>query len=150
MTERPAMPPARQPRVPGMTPAGPESAPPRPAPSSAQETNGRRPPGEARNPRRRSNSAASTNGKAQPAPPPEPARWPARDYSSTRLVNMRLPVDLHERHKDLLREVERRFPRLRNPSLTEYVIGLLEESEPTPDGMAAVIRRKRVDQSARS
>jgi hypothetical protein len=63
---------------------------------------------------------------------------------------MRLPVDLHERHKDLLREVERRFPRLRNPSLTEYVIGLLEESEPTPDGMAAVIRRKRVDESARS
>ena len=150
MTERPAMPPARRPRVPGMTPAGPEGALPPPATSSVQKTNGRRPPGEGRSRRRRSNSAASTNGKAQPAPPPEPARWPARDYSSTRLVNMRLPVDLHERHKDLLREVERRFPRLRNPSLTEYVIGLLEESEPTPDGMAAVIRRKRVDESARS
>jgi hypothetical protein len=82
--------------------------------------------------------------------PSAPRRWPAADYGSTRLVNMRLPVDLHERHKDLLREVERCFPTLRNPSLTDYVIGLLEEAEPTAEQMAAVIRRKRIDQSVRS
>ena len=75
------------------------------------------------------------------ARPPE--RRPAADYASTRLVNFRIPVDLHERFRGLVREVEVGHPRLRWPSLTELVIALLEEGPQTADEVAELIRRKR-------
>jgi hypothetical protein len=72
-----------------------------------------------------------------------PDRRPAADYASTRLVNFRIPVDLHERFRGLVREAEVRHPRLRRPSLTELVIALLEEGPQTADEVAELIRRKR-------
>ena len=79
------------------------------------------------------------------APLGEPAieRRPAADYASTRLVNFRIPVDLHERFRGLVREAEVNHPRLRRPSLTELVIALLEEGPQTADEVAELIRRKR-------
>ena len=71
------------------------------------------------------------------------SRRPSRDYASTRLVNFRIPVDLHDRYKRLVRDVEQTHLRLRHPSLTEVLIGLLEEGPDTADEIAAVIRRKR-------
>ena len=70
-------------------------------------------------------------------------RWPAADYAATRLANFRIPVDLHDRYRRLVREAELRHPRLRRPSLTEVVIALLEEGPSTPDEVAELIRRKR-------
>ena len=67
----------------------------------------------------------------------------AQDYAATRLVNFRIPVDLHDRFKRILRDVEDKHPRLRKPNLTELLIGLLEEGPQTADGVAGVIRRKR-------
>ena len=75
--------------------------------------------------------------------PRPPERRPAADYASTRLVNFRIPVDLHERFRGLVREVEVGHPRLRRPSLTELVIALLEEGPQTADEVAELIRRKR-------
>ena len=72
-----------------------------------------------------------------------PERRPAADYASTRLVNFRIPVDLHDRFRGLVREAEVRHPRLRRPSLTELVIALLEEGPQTADEVAELIRRKR-------
>ncbi len=66
------------------------------------------------------------------------------DYSATRLVNFRLPVDLHDRFRALVREAEERHPRLRKASLTEVVIALLEEAPQTADDVAELIRRKRL------
>jgi hypothetical protein len=71
------------------------------------------------------------------------SRRPAADYATTRLVNFRLPVDLHDRFKDLVRDAEREYPRLRHPSLTELLIALLEEGPETVDEVADLIRRKR-------
>jgi hypothetical protein len=51
-------------------------------------------------------------------------RWRAEDYSATRLANFRLPVDLHDRYRRLVADVERDHPRLRHPSLTEVIIAL--------------------------
>jgi hypothetical protein len=65
------------------------------------------------------------------------------DYSTTRLVNFRLPVDLHDRYRQLVRDAEQQFPRLRHPSLTELVIALLEEGPATTAEVAELIRRKR-------
>jgi len=90
--------------------------------------------------RRRLGGASSTSS-AVPA-----RRRPSRDYASTRLVNFRIPVDLHDRYKRLVREVEERHLRLRHPSLTEMLIGLLEEGPDTADELAAVIRRKRASE----
>ena len=73
-------------------------------------------------------------------------RRPSTDYASTRLVNFRIPVDLHDRYKRLVREVEQTHQCLRHPSLTEVLIGLLEEGPDTPDEIAAVIRRKRASE----
>jgi hypothetical protein len=139
--------------MPGMTPARR-----RPAAPSEAEVSQKSPPAPTRRsdktkppPPSNENGPSTSNASARAKQRVEVLRrWPAEDYGSTRLVNMRVPVDLHERYKALLREVERRFPTLRHPSLTEYVIALLEESEPTPEGVAAVIRRKRVDQSTRA
>jgi hypothetical protein len=72
-----------------------------------------------------------------------PARRPSADYGATRLVNFRLPVDLHDRYRRLVADVERAHPRLRRPSLTEVLIGLLEEGPETVEEVADVIRRKR-------
>jgi hypothetical protein len=88
------------------------------------------------------------------APPPA-RRVPARgksiangqrsaDYSVTRLVNFRLPVDLHDRFRALVAQVETRHPRLRKASLTELVIALLEEGPRTADEVAELVRRKRL------
>ena len=71
------------------------------------------------------------------------ARWPAADYSATRLANFRIPVALLDRYRQLVREAEDRDPRLRRPSVTEVVIGLLQEGPTTPDEVAGLIRRKR-------
>ncbi len=75
---------------------------------------------------------------------PAPERRPATDYSSTRLVNFRIPADLHDRFRALVREAEDRHPRLRKQSLTELVIALLEEGPQTADEVADLIRRKRL------
>lgn len=75
--------------------------------------------------------------------PGRPGRHPAADYASTRLVNFRIPVDLHDRYRWLVREAEGRHPRLRHPSLTELVIALLEEGPATADEVAELIWRKR-------
>jgi hypothetical protein len=72
-----------------------------------------------------------------------PARRPSADYGATRLVNFRLPVDLHDRYRRLVAEVEQAHPRLRRPSLTEVLIGLFEEGPETVEEIAEVIRRKR-------
>ena len=68
------------------------------------------------------------------------------DYSVTRLVNFRLPVDVHDRFRALIREAEERHPRLRKASLTELVIALLEEGPQSADDVADIIRRKRMDE----
>lgn len=75
---------------------------------------------------------------------PAAERRPATDYSSTRLVNFRIPADLHDRFRALVREAEDRHPRLRKQSLTELVIALLEEGPQTADEVAELIRRKRL------
>jgi len=66
------------------------------------------------------------------------------DYSVTRLVNFRLPVDLHDRYRALVAKAEERHPRLRKASLTELVIALLEEGPKTAEEVADLIRRKRL------
>jgi hypothetical protein len=71
------------------------------------------------------------------------SRRPASDYGATRLVNFRLPVDLHDRYRQLVQDTERAHPRLRRPSLTELVIALLEEGPQNTDEIARLIRRKR-------
>ena len=47
-----------------------------------------------------------------------PDRRPAANYAATRLVNFRIPVDLHDRFRALVRESETRHPWLRKQSLT--------------------------------
>lgn len=102
--------------------------------------------------------APSERPVADPPPaPPAPAARPARtrekptatsqrssDYSVTRLVNFRLPVDLHDRFRSLVSDAEEGHPRLRKASLTELVIALLEEGPQTADAVAETIRRKRL------
>jgi hypothetical protein len=63
-------------------------------------------------------------------------------------VNFRIPVDLHDRYRRLVREAEERHPRLRRPSLTELVVALLEEGPTTADEVAETIRRKRAAEHA--
>jgi hypothetical protein len=87
-----------------------------------------------------------TPATAQEPPTPSPARHQASDYSTTRLVNFRIPVDLHARYKRMVREIEEAYPRLRHPSLTELVIALLEEGPATSDQAASLIRRKRASE----
>ena len=82
----------------------------------------------------------------RPALPPSTAPAGAQrsdDYGVTRLVNFRLPVDLHDRCKALVRDVEVLYPRLRHPSVTELLIALLEEGPTDAAAAADLIRRKR-------
>ena len=140
MSAREEMPPARRRPIPGMASttlpvvAGPQT----PASSRAAKlTNGtgrRRSGGQRRLP----TAIAEGKGEGEIM-----ARRPAADYAATRLVNFRLPVDLHDRFKQLVREAERRHPRLRHPSLTELVIALLEEGPADVDEVVELIRRKR-------
>ena len=60
-----------------------------------------------------------SDGRRRTAREPVIERRPAADYASTRLVNFRIPVDLHDRFRGLVREAEINHPRLRRPSLTE-------------------------------
>jgi hypothetical protein len=84
-----------------------------------------------------------SDGRRRAAREPVIERRPAADYASTRLVNFRIPVDLHDRFRGLVREAELNHPRLRRPSLTELMIALLEEGPQTADEVAELIRRKR-------
>ncbi len=102
-----------------MTPASDESAPVKRGPKRAPRT-------------ARTTAAATV-----------PERRPPVDYASTRLVNFRIPVDLHDHYRTLVREAEVSHPRLRRPSLTELVIALLAEGPETADEVAELIRRKR-------
>lgn len=134
-----SQPPAGPPPVVGPTPAPTEEPPildrvPDPEPESStpvRDFGGR---------------DASPQETADQGETQRPKRRPAADYSATRLVNFRLPVDLHDRYKQLVQDSERQHPRLRHPSLTELVIALLEEAPDTVDGVAAMIRRKRADE----
>lgn len=158
-----AMPPARRRPIPGMTPA--PSVPPPPQPASFESDPARShgassPAGETpapgARPRRRTQASAGlvppASGAARDAGPTVESevreRRPAADYAATRLVNFRIPVDLHDRYRRLVREAELEHPRLRHPSLTELVIALLEEGPGTPDEVADLIRRKRVGEHA--
>lgn len=91
----------------------------------------------------RSNASGKPAASRRPAGSAAQGRWPAADYSATRLANFRIPVDLHDRYRDLVRDAERRHPRLRRASLTEVLIALLEEGPRTPDEVADLIWRKR-------
>jgi len=88
-------------------------------------------------------SSGALRGDRRSAAGGPPERRPAVDYASTRLVNFRIPVDLHDRFRGLVRDAEARHPRLRRPSLTELVIALLEEGPQSGDEVAKLIRRKR-------
>jgi len=133
------MPSTRRRAIPGMAsspavaPPAPDTAP-EPAPSLADAP--------LPTPAATLNSVAALRPR-EPSAERTDARRAATDYGSTRLVNFRIPVDLHDRYKRLVRDVEDRHPRLRHPSLTEVLIGLLEEGPDSPDQIAAVIRRKR-------
>lgn len=83
------------------------------------------------------------DGRRRVAREPVVERRPAADYASNRLVNFRIPVDLHDRFRGLVREAEIDHTRLRRPSLTELVIALLEEGPQTAHEVAELIRRKR-------
>jgi hypothetical protein len=154
MTE-PEIPSLRRRPIPGMSantrpqtaPAMPETDPgaiavaiaaPTEAPASTE-------PASAPARRRRSRRTGPQDGESssEPANEPLPERRPAADYATTRLVNFRLPADLHDRYKQLVREAEERHARLRHPSLTELIIALLEEGPATADEVAELIRRKR-------
>ena len=150
MSEAQPMPSVRRRPIPGM--ASQPSTPPSPSPAPA--------PGEAHHPVDDdwpvSEAQASTTARTEAsdvAPvrsdgrrrvrEPVIERRPAADYASTRLVNFRIPVDLHDRFRGLVREAELNHPRLRRPSLTELMIALLEEGPQTADEVAELIRRKR-------
>ncbi len=135
MTTHPEMPPARRRPIAGMPSNPPPATPPtqtlaagptRQTPRSQHEYGGEQ---------ERSSDAESGDAMAI-------ERRPAVDYGATRLVNFRLP-HLHDRYKQLVREIELRHPRLRHPSLTELVIALLEEGPVDADHAAELIRRKR-------
>jgi hypothetical protein len=130
-----AMAPLRRRAMPGMsTPTPRVDTPPEPARTDS-------PPPEASEPS--PPRPTPTGGPALLEDGERPARRRSQDYGATRLVNFRLPVDLHDRYRRLVAEVEQEVPRLRRPSLTEVIIGLLEEGPSTVEETAAVIRRKR-------
>jgi hypothetical protein len=149
MSEPQPMPSVRRRPIPGMASQPITSPSPTPAPGKADQ--------HADNDALASEVEASTteltegndvapvraDGRRRTAREPVIERRPAADYASTRLVNFRIPVDLHDRFRGLVREVELNHPRLRRPSLTELMIALLEEGPQTADEVAELIRRKR-------
>ncbi len=154
MSSPQAMGPVRRRPIPGMTAAS--SAPPPPQPSKEIETADTLPgssPPVAPRPVRSTRRARSSTPPATPngagtersttGDSGARERYPAADYASTRLVNFRIPVDLHDRYRQLVRNAEEARPRLRRPSLTELVIALLEEGPQTAGEAAELIRRKR-------
>jgi hypothetical protein len=132
----PGMPVAPPPEPPGTSP-GPSSSL---SPSNADgpPTPGRDGEGLARHSRRTTREAGRRRSGVSAS-----GRWMSADYSTTRLANFRLPVDLHDHYRDLVREVEQTDPRLRRPSLTEVIIALLEEGPQTPAQVAELLRRRR-------
>lgn len=150
------MPPARRRPIPGITPAPPAQPPnetEREAslPSfSAAAAPANASAGSRRRARSSVRASAAPNGATHEGEAVSESsareRRPAADYAATRLANFRLPVDLHDRFKDLVREAERRHPRVRHLSLTEVIVALLEEGPGTPEEIAELIRRKRADE----
>jgi hypothetical protein len=132
MSATPEMPSVRRRAIPGLD-VTPPSPPPPPRPDGEVQ------PVVSPTPRPGSRPDGDDDARRETAR----ERRPAADYGSTRLVNFRLPIDLHDRYKALVREAEARHPRLRHPSLTELLIGLLEEAPADADGVAELIRRKR-------
>ena len=147
MSEAQPMPSGRRRPIPGM--ASQPITPPSPAPPEADH----RVDDDAPTSEAEASSTALTegndvapvrsDGRRRTAREPVIELRRAADYASTRLVNFRIPVDLHERFRGLVREAEINHPRLRRPSLTELVIALLEEGPQTADEVAELIRRKR-------
>jgi hypothetical protein len=170
MTENaPQMPPARRRPIPGMSPA--PAAPPPPTTSKHDETRSATAaavpePTDPAVPTAQPSTAAASRARARSSSRPSTGarrdgngddsggqgavgpRRPAADYTTTRLVNFRIPVDLHDRYRQLVREAEDQHPRLRRPSLTELVIALLEEGPETASAVAELIRRKRAAEHA--
>jgi len=134
MSSASKMPPARRRRIAGMPAAKPTPT----APDTPSAHGAGFPPPEV---------PGSRDVVLSPAAPPStvPAAGAQRsdDYGVTRLVNFRLPVDLHDRCKALVREVEVLYPRVRHPSVTELLIALLEEGPTDAAAAADLIRRKR-------
>ena len=158
------MAPARRRPIPGMTSGPPATPPPELVVEASPEPSGRpasnapgsldggvqAPAAVAHRLRSRSREQGSpSTERTRPAQPGgSPRRRPAADYAATRLVNFRIPVDLHDRFRQLVRDTEHAHPRLRHPSLTELVIALLEEGPETVDEVAELIRRKRASEHA--
>jgi len=153
MSEPQPMPSVRRRPIPGMAsqPITPPAPAPTPAPAPVEADH--HVDDEARASEAEASTAAladandgttvRSDGRRRTAREPVIDRRPAADYASTRLVNFRIPVDLHDRFRGLVREAEIDHPRLRRPSLTELVIALLEEGPETPSQVAELIRRKR-------
>ena len=152
MTE-PAMPSVRRRPIPGTTRPS-QSDPPSPPPAAKTPPADVAAPadldafdaGDASEQTERKDAEASesrSDFSAGERPHASRVRWPAADYAATRLTNFRIPVDLHDRYRQLVHEAEQHHPRVRRPSLTEVVIALLEEGPSTPDEVAELIRRKR-------
>ena len=141
MSRAAGMPSTRRRPIPGMTPNAADVQPPVAEPLSASAPAHRLDP----------DSAAEPTAARAPVASPTPGlvseahaeRHQVEDYGTTRLVNFRLPVELHDRYKRLVRDVEEQCPKLRHPSLTEVVIALLSEGPSMPEDVAELIRRKR-------
>lgn len=148
------MPPARRRPVPGMTRALSASPPPSPTVEDDPRVTQRAAEADVRAVGARSSLESDEAGAPQAAPSDGRGAGAASlgrraaDYATTRLVNFRIPVDLHDRYRQLVRDTEQQHPRLRHPSLTELVIALLEEGPETADEVAGLIRRKRAAEHA--
>jgi len=155
-----SMPPARRRPIPGMAVTAAAPPPPQhssktdavdspeafsraalPPTTSTCRTQSSAPPAAANGRVTEASAAAGSGGRDQRR---------AADYASTRLVNFRIPVDLHDRYRQLMRDAEDARPRLRRPSLPELVIALMEEGPQTADEVAELIRRKRAAEHAES
>ena len=152
MSEAQPMPSVRRRPIPGMASQPVTPPPPARAPAAADqhvEDGARRREAEASTTARTEGNDVApvrSDGRRRTAREPVIERRPAADYASTRLVNFRIPVDLHEWFRGLVREAEINHPRLRRLSLTELVIALLEEGPQTADEVAELIRRKRASE----
>jgi uncharacterized protein (DUF4415 family) len=154
MSQMPQMPPARRRPVPGITPALAAPPPPNPTPDDdprdlepATAAPARATPAPSSS--QADKAATSLAATAEARRPGAAVRGRrAADYATTRLVNFRIPVDLHDRYRQLVRDTEQRHPRLRHPSLTELVIALLEDGPESAEEVAALIRRKRAAEHA--